>query len=121
MRTLFALAVLVIAAPAAWAGGGIEIDEHSAPGVGMAGAQTAIADDPAAIYYNPAGIGFQPGFGVLAGGDLIIARTHVSPDNLTLWHPAFEPTKICAVGLSVGWSMSVPYGTRIYAPPCAVQ
>ena len=92
MRTLFALAVLVIAAPAAWAGGGIEIDEHSAPGVGMAGAQTAIADDPAAIYYNPAGIGFQPGFGALAGANLVIARTHVTPDNLTLNYATAAPT-----------------------------
>lgn len=121
MRTLFALAALVAAAPAAWAGGGIEIDEHSAVGVGMAGAHTAIADDPAAIYYNPAGIGFQPGFGVLAGGDLIIARTHVSPDNVTLWHPAFEPTLFISqrVGkhFAFGLGLFSEFGEHFEYPP----
>ena len=29
------------------------------------------------------------------------------------YHEAFEPTKMCAVGLSVGSSTSVPYGIRI--------
>lgn len=88
-----ALAILTLfAGGTAWAAGGIEFDEHSAAGVGMAGAQTAIADDPSAIYYNPAGLAFQPGFGALVGGNVIVARTHVSPDNLTLWHTAFAPT-----------------------------
>lgn len=96
MRTLCCLLVglfVALAWPrAAHAGGGFELDEQSAAGVGMAGAHTAIADDPSAIYYNPAGLGFQPGFGALIGGNLIIARTHVTPDNLTLWHPAVAPT-----------------------------
>jgi long-chain fatty acid transport protein len=91
-------AVVTVSLPegAARASGGFQIDEQSAAGVGMAGAQTAIADDPSAIYYNPAGLGFQPGFGALIGGNLIIARTHVSPDALTLWHTAFAPTVFIA-------------------------
>lgn len=121
MRTLFAIAALVIAAPVAWAGGGFELDEHSAAGVGMAGAHTAVADDPAAIYYNPAGLGFQPGFGVLANGDLIIARTHVSPDNLTLWHTAFEPTLFVTqrVGkhFAFGIGLFSEYGEHFEYPP----
>src|SRR3954451_3986771 len=92
MRIFLACVLVSALAPAAFASGGFEIDEQSAQGVGMAGAQTAIADDPAAIYYNPAGLGFQPGGGGLIGGNLIIARTHVSPDNITLWHTVFAPT-----------------------------
>lgn len=113
--------VLVAGARRAWAGGGFEIDEHSAPGVGMAGAQTAIADDPSAIYYNPAGIAFQPGFGVQLGGNLIIARTHVSPDNLTLWHTAFEPTLFVSqrVGrhFAFGIGLYSEYGEHFEYPP----
>jgi hypothetical protein len=36
-------------------------------------------------------------------------------------HGAFEPTKMCAVGLSAGSSMSDPYATRTYVPSRAVQ
>ncbi|HEX4460270.1 MAG TPA: outer membrane protein transport protein [Polyangia bacterium] len=92
MRKVICLLVALAWSPSAHAGGGFELDEQSAAGVGMAGAHAAVADDPAAIYYNPAGLGFQPGFGALVGGNLIIARTQVTPDNLTLWHPAFAPT-----------------------------
>lgn len=86
------LLIVLAWARAAHAGGGFELDEQSAAGVGMAGAHAAVADDPSAIYYNPAGLGFQPGFGALIGGNLIIARTEVTPDKLTLWHPAVAPT-----------------------------
>jgi len=36
------------------------------------------------------------------------------------YHGALEPTNMWAVGLSVGSSTSVPYGTRTYAPSGAV-
>src|SRR5207244_5055030 len=36
-------------------------------------------------------------------------------------HGAFEPTNMCAVGLSAGSSMSDPYATRTYVPSRAVQ
>jgi long-chain fatty acid transport protein len=93
---LIAVAATVAAASPARGGGGFEIDDQSAPSIGMAGAATAVADDPSAIFYNPAGLGFQPGLGVLVGGNLIIARTHVSPDGLTLWHAAVAPTLYAA-------------------------
>jgi len=40
-------------------GAGFALYEHSAEATGMAGAFTATASDPAALFYNPAGIGFQ--------------------------------------------------------------
>ena len=49
MRTL-AMAFVLLAGRLAAAQGGIEINEQSAPGIGMAGAQTAVANDPAAIH-----------------------------------------------------------------------
>jgi long-chain fatty acid transport protein len=96
MRTLLTILTVAALARPALASGGFEIDEQSAQGVGMGGAQAAVANDPAAIYYNPAGIGFQPGFGALVGGNVVIARTHVMPDNLTLNYAAVAPTVFVA-------------------------
>jgi long-chain fatty acid transport protein len=97
MRRLARLLCLACLVPAtAHASGGFELDEQSAASVGMAGAHTAVANDPAAIYFNPAGLALQPGFGALLGGHVIVARTHISPDNITLWHPAVTGTMFVA-------------------------
>jgi len=40
-------------------GSGFGLFEHGAKATGMAGAFTAQADDPSALFYNPAGIAFQ--------------------------------------------------------------
>ena len=42
-------------------GAGFALFEHSAEATGMAGAFAATASDPGALFYNPAGIGFQEG------------------------------------------------------------
>lgn len=56
-------------------GGGYQISEQGARATGMGGAFVARASDPSAIYYNVAGLGFQKGINVLAGGNLIIPST----------------------------------------------
>jgi long-chain fatty acid transport protein len=56
--------------PAVASAGGFELLEQSPVGVATAGAQTAVADDPAAVFYNPAGLTQQPGFGAVLGGNL---------------------------------------------------
>ena len=99
VRAVSCAALMLLAPSLAQASGGFQFDEQSAAGVGMAGNQTAIANDPSAVYYNPAGLGFQPGFGFLLGGNLIIARTHVEPDDITLWHPAVAPTLYASLRL----------------------
>ena len=45
--------------------GGFQINEHGAKAMGMGGAFTAQASDPSAIFFNPAGLGFQKGINVL--------------------------------------------------------
>lgn len=51
---------------------GFKINEQGAKAMGMANAFTAQADDPTALYYNPAGIAFLKGFQVSLGS-LVIA------------------------------------------------
>lgn len=91
MRKSLVTLLVLSASPAAWATGGIQIEEQSAPATAMAGAQTAVANDPAAIFYNPAGLGFQRGFGLQLGGEIIVANTKVSPDHLSLTHTSVIP------------------------------
>src|SRR5215468_7489467 len=66
---LFALALLLPASRAFAAG--FSIFEQGARGMGFAGAFTAQANDPSAIFHNPAGIAFLKGKQIYLGATLI--------------------------------------------------
>ncbi len=96
MRRILIVVVMLSSLPGIAHAGGIEIDEQSARATGTAGAQTAVANDPSAIFYNPAGLVDQPGFNALIGGNLIYtytkAETGVPPTlPTTATHLAFIP------------------------------
>jgi long-chain fatty acid transport protein len=59
----------LVATPAFPAGFSIFAQGAKASGMGLA--FTAIADDPSAVFYNPAGLGWQKHFSVQAGGSLL--------------------------------------------------
>jgi len=52
--------------------GGFQIGEQGTKAMGMGNAFTAVADDPSAQWFNPAGSAFQPGTQIMAGADIII-------------------------------------------------
>jgi long-chain fatty acid transport protein len=56
---LSALAACLLLAPANSFGAGFALFEHGARAVALGGAFGATADDPTALYFNPAGIAFQ--------------------------------------------------------------
>lgn len=56
--------------------GGFQINEQGAKAMGMGGAFTAQANDPSAIFFNPAGLGFQKGMKVILGTTLIFPSTN---------------------------------------------
>ena len=61
-RTGFlALAACLLLAPATSHGAGFALFEHGARAIALGGAFGATADDPTAIYFNPAGIAFLQG------------------------------------------------------------
>jgi long-chain fatty acid transport protein len=66
-----ALAAACAAAPVPLAAAGFAIFEQGARGMGFAGAFTAQASDPSAIFHNAAGIAFLKGKQVYLGGTLI--------------------------------------------------
>jgi long-chain fatty acid transport protein len=55
-------------------GGGFQLNEHGARAMGQAGAFAARASDPSAIYFNPAGLGFQKGIQTYVGATLIMPK-----------------------------------------------
>ncbi len=56
-------------------GGGYQINEHGARAVGMGGAFVARASDGSAMFFNPAGLGFQQGVNLSLGTTLIFPST----------------------------------------------
>src|SRR5687767_4806771 len=65
----FPALLLLSAAPAFPAGFSIFAQGAKASGMGLA--FTAVADDPSAIFYNPAGLGWQTHFSGQVGGSLL--------------------------------------------------
>jgi long-chain fatty acid transport protein len=58
-------------APAPAHAAGFALFEQGARGLGFAGAYTAQASDPSAIFHNPAGLAFQRGTQLYVGGTLV--------------------------------------------------
>ena len=58
-RRVLLVAAVVVAAPAMTWGSGFSLFEVGSRAGAMAGAFTAVADDPSALFWNPAGMAFQ--------------------------------------------------------------
>jgi long-chain fatty acid transport protein len=103
------LAILVVLAfPVAAHAGGFEILTQSAQAVGTAGAQGANARDPSAVFYNPAGMAFQNGFGALVNLNVIPIEEHVKGPTTsintgpTALQPSFFATQRLGPHFAVG-------------------
>lgn len=101
-------------------GGGFQINEHGARAMGMAGAFTGLANDPSAIYYNPAGLSILNGTQISAGLTLIKpAATFRGPSpSVTEYEvkesyftpPNFYVTHKLNNDIGLGFGMNTPYG-----------
>lgn len=81
MRRFTVLAGVVMLAPALALGAGFSLYEHGARAVALGGAFAATADDPTAVYYNPAGLAFLEGTSVTAGAYGISYDSKIYGDN----------------------------------------
>src|SRR5438874_2559157 len=121
---LFAIASLCI--PAAGFGLGTRIVDQDAEATARSEAFTATADNPSAIYYNPAGITQLEGLNVRVGSYAIGLHVHYSPldggDGLeskekTLFTPqayiTYSPKNI---PFSLGLGLYSPYGLELEYP-----
>lgn len=66
-----AVSAAILATASLSFGAGLKINEQGAKAMGMANAFTAQADDPTALYYNPAGIAFLKGAQINLGSVVI--------------------------------------------------
>ncbi len=109
-RALVAAALLATVAPAR----AVERVEQGPVGVATAGAQTADADSPAAVYYDPAALAFQRGFSVAAGVDVSLRRATAS----TASGDAADATTLAAPAVFAAQRISSRYavGIGVYEP-----
>ncbi|MGD0237065.1 MAG: OmpP1/FadL family transporter [Syntrophorhabdales bacterium] len=79
--TLALALLLVLALPSCLFANGFDLYEQSAKAVGLGGAFTAQADDPSAVFYNPAGIVQLEGTQASAGVSLIRPAVKFTTDG----------------------------------------
>lgn len=116
------LTILIVLVTLVAFGGGFQLNEHGARAMAQGGAYVARAYDPSAIYFNPAGLGFQTGIQVYAGATFIIPNiTFYGPSNLslnkkyTMVQQVFTPINVYGTyeimdGLVAGLGVYNPYG-----------
>ncbi len=76
-----AAALLMAAGLTANAGGLARPNPVSARSVGIGGAFSAIADDPTALHFNPAGLALLPGLDIMVGGEFVKAPRTYTPKS----------------------------------------
>lgn len=99
---------------------GFQINEHGARAMAMAGAFTAIANDPTAIFYNPAGLSYLSGTHFYGGATLIkpISSFRGPSPSIDEWKMKdllFNPVNIYVThqfmdNLTLGIGLNNPYG-----------
>jgi long-chain fatty acid transport protein len=105
-------------------GAGFAIFEQGARGMGFAGAFTAQANDPSAIFHNAAGIAFLKGKRIYLGGTVIAPTADFTgadpfPGAVTekgnagiIVPPAFDYTQQLSERMVVGIGLHVPFGLK---------
>jgi long-chain fatty acid transport protein len=86
------MALLLVGVTPLAHGSGFLIYEHGAAAQAMGGAFVAIANNPSAIFHNPAGIAFLKGTQISVGGTFIVPKGSLSLEN---WpDPAYRSIKM---------------------------
>jgi len=104
-------------------GAGFLIYEHGAAAMAMGGAFVAVANNPTAIFHNPAGIAWLDGTQISFGSTLIIPKASLSLDNWpdpayqsidavsqVFYPPTFYITQKVSDKIVAGFGFFTPYG-----------
>lgn len=117
-RILILTAMACLTGTSAFASG-FSIFEQGAKASGMAGAFVATADDPTAIFYNPAGIAHQRELTVLGGGTFINFTNEFTGDPNNAFTSGtegkydrhlFVPPNMYAI-MPIGENLTIGFGT----------
>jgi long-chain fatty acid transport protein len=119
------MAAALLLAPVAATAGGFALFEQGARSMGFAGAFTAQADDPSAIFHNAAGIAFLKGRQLDVGGAFLPPRTTFTgsdpftgaavserTEDLPLMPPAVYYTHQFTERLVLGAGVTRPFAVR---------
>lgn len=101
-------------------GSGFQINEHSARAMALGGAFTGLANDPSAVYFNPAGITQLTGSHLMLGSTLILPKSSFRGPSPSIKEydmdtQAFTPinfyfTQQLSDKFHIGFSVNNPYG-----------
>ena len=129
LRVLAACALALLLVPATSRAGGFSISEVGARESGRGTAAAALADSPAAIFYNPANIAPQPGLRLqLGAAGLVPQWTHTDLEsgvqtnsNAGISTPphfaaSYNLGDVAAGDLALGVGVFVPYGSAFSWP-----
>jgi long-chain fatty acid transport protein len=133
MKRVMILVVMLFAWLQAAQAGGFQIPEMGVKAMGMGNAFTAVADDPTANWFNPAGLGFQTGTAVTVGGVVVLPKTDFTSNTSNPQHPASSSADKKAIliphtyiaintdsGLTAGLGINAPFGLEVKWPTSAV-
>ena len=134
MKRSIVLSAMLFAGVSTAQAGGFQIPEMGIKAMGMGNAFTAIADDPTANWFNPAGLSFQEGAAVTLGAVAIAPKVDFTANSSNLVPtaaPASADKKIIAVphtylaintdsDLSAGIGINSPFGLEMQWPTTAV-
>ena len=117
---ILALAVFLVAAPAYPSG--FQVMTQGARAMGMGLAFTAIADDPTAVFYNPAGLGWMSHYEASIGGSLLTRITgdfqgaNPYPGSGTTEHTQKQSFLLPNVYAVAPLTKELAFGLGVYAP-----
>jgi len=128
MKRSFILFSILFAWLQAAQAGGFQIPEMGVKAMGMGNAFTAVADDPTANWFNPAGLGFQKGAVVTVGGLVVLPKVDFTNPTHTASSSAdkkaiFIPHAYVAINtdsdLTAGIGINAPFGLEMDWPTTA--
>lgn len=124
-RQILTTAVVIALLPSLSWGAGFALFEAGARGLGMGGAMTAVADDPSAWFWNPAGMAFQidEGTQIMAGVIFIVpmqdftgeapypgAGYTATQEDLLFYPPHFYIAKPLNENFNFTFGVGAPFG-----------
>ncbi|MCK6603169.1 MAG: outer membrane protein transport protein [Bacteroidetes bacterium] len=98
--------------------GGFSIPEQGSKAAGLAGAFTGLANDPSAIYFNPAGISFIKGMNLTVGSTFVVPEAQYQDlkygNQISKQKDLFFA--VPQVFFTYQWEYDLTFGGGIYAP-----
>ncbi len=95
---------------------GFQLNEHGARAMGQGGAFAARASDLSAMYFNPAGLTYQQGFGAYVGGTIILPRTSFTSTAGKLTDMVSQTFVIPSIYIGYGMENGLSFGVGFSAP-----